>query len=151
MKSEFLKDCRRQNVWALLGLAMVTAGIYLVYWLRRQTRSVNKHLPSRPISGLFFPVAMTLVVLNIVGGFLLAVSGEDWRMLDISQTIGSFSAFFALIWTLRIRNRIHEILSSQKRQPTWFSLLFTLLFEQFYVQYKLNKLKAQGVADPAEE
>jgi len=137
-----IDDFKNQSTWMLVFLSIITLGIYLAHYMKRQTKVFNKHLdPSDQISEGFLN---SIILLYYLSAFLLI----PFFFLENGETIGNVSDLVdrianivSLVWAFKAKNRMVSILSAKAKEPNWFHGLWTFLFQAFYFNYKINKIK----------
>jgi len=135
---------KRQSVWVLIGLTIITATIYWPFWLRRQSRLLNQSLPQKAIPTWFFPVLIALTILNF-GWAIPEVSTDDAPgIIAIGKLLNIADGIFTIVWVFKVRNRLNTLLCFSKNDKTWFGGVWTFLFGILYFQFKINRLKAQN-------
>jgi hypothetical protein len=134
---------KRQNVWVLIGLTIITATTYWPFWLRRQSRLLNQSLPQQAIPPWFFPVLLALTILNIGWAIPEVLTDDAPWAIAMGKLWSRADLIFALVWIFKVRNRLHVVLESSKSGKTWFGGVWTFLFGIFYLQFKINQLRRQ--------
>lgn len=134
---------KRQSIWALIGLTIITATIYWAFWLRRQTRLLNQNLPQQPIPGWFFPVLLVLTILSIGWAIPEVLTNDAPGIIAIGELLSCADLIFTIVWVFKVRNRLNTLLETSKSDKTWFGGVWTLLFGIFYLQFKINRLQTQ--------
>ena len=130
---------KRQSVWALVGLTIITATIYLAFWLRRQTRILNQNLPQQQIPGWFFPVSLILTILSL-GWTIPEVLTDDARgIVAFGKLLSRADLIFMTVWVFKVRNRLNVLLETSQSDKTWLGAVWTFFFGTFYLQFKLNR------------
>jgi hypothetical protein len=132
---------KRQSVWVLLGLTVITATIYWSFWLRRQSRVLNQTLPQQPIPRWFFPISLALTILSIGWAIPEVLTDDAPVVIAIGKLLSKADLIFTIVWIFKVRNRLNLLLETSKSDKTWFGGVWTFLFGIFYVQFKLNRLQ----------
>lgn len=131
----------RQSVLTVIGFTVLSLALYLPFWLRKQTRILNRLLPESSISTAWFPICI-LSILMIYGVVILEIaSNDDPNILIISKIVDKLSQLLIVIWTFKVRNRFNELLSLQPDDQGWFNGFLTLIFGAFYLQFKINRIE----------
>jgi hypothetical protein len=124
----------------MLALAVVTFQLYPIYWLIDTTRSLN-HQVERKISTGFI-VACSVLLVPAQVAFLISRwlgFGQSWLLLiAVPMTLW-------ILWNLRGRAQFNECV--RHRQHDWLkaSLLWTVLFQPYYLQVKINEAIEAGL------
>lgn len=145
-----LPRLREQSTWRLLGLSLITYGVYAAYYCRRQTRRLNEHLaPERRISPA---LPLAVIVLNWVSLALLLVyfAVEPGHPVeDVSDLADLPAGISFIVWGFAARSRMNELLHARPKELEWFHGLWTFLLTPLYFNFKVNRLcdaRAPGVA-----
>ena len=135
-------ELKSQGTWRLFFLSVITLGIYLAHYIRRQTNILNKNLShGEQISGGFITtiLVMSYITAILVIPYSLLEEGHIIeRVSDLSDKIFNICL---LVWAFKARNRMNTILQVKAGSPHWFHGLWTFLFQGLYFNYKVNKLK----------
>lgn len=142
MKKENTHHFPTQSVWGMIGLTLITLTFYFPFWLRKMSRVVNALLPSNPIGTWFFPVSIILTALNFGMVIPEILTEDNPAIMMVSKLMEKADAIFILVWAFKIRNRINLVLDAEKKTDLWFNAFWTFLFQMFYIQFKINRLKA---------
>ena len=134
---------KRQSVWVLIGLTIITATIYWPFWLRRQSRLLNQSLPQQAIPTWFFPVLLALTILSIGWAIPEVLTDDAPWTIAIGKLLSRADLIFSIVWVFKVRNRLNALLESSKSDKTWFGGVWTFLFGIFYLQFKINHLQTQ--------
>jgi hypothetical protein len=143
MTRDNIREFPSQSVWSLIGLTIITITFYFPFWLRKHTKILNKLLPEDTIGSWWFPVCLTTTVLNFGMVIPEIITNDHPVALGISKMIQHIDIILLVVWTFKIRNRMHVILSAQKKTREWYYAFWTLFFGIFYLQYKVNRLQNQ--------
>lgn len=127
----------------MLALTVVTFRLYPFYWLIDTTRRLNYHVERKISTG--FVVACSVLLLPAEVVFLTS------RWLGIGQPWNHPLALIVIpttlwvLWSLRVRAQFNEYV--RHRQGDWFevSLLWTVLLQQYYLQFKINEAIEAGL------
>ncbi|ODS63899.1 MAG: hypothetical protein ABS41_04435 [Arenimonas sp. SCN 70-307] len=145
LHDNLIRDLKVHSTWRLLGLSLITYGVYQAHYIVRQTRTMNTYLPGeRKISMSFVMaiLALSYITLGLFIGF--------W-FVDEHHPIAVAGNFLDLVWALMVlfwgfyaRNRINAHTAARRGEAHWFSGLWTLLFTPLYFNYKINVLSSGG-------
>ncbi|SIQ86753.1 DUF4234 domain-containing protein [Marinobacterium stanieri] len=124
------------TTWAVLGLSIITLGIYPIYWLYNRTQKLNTITPT-PISQGFVTAALVIMILSTVLSYVLPFLGSTLLVL-IGNLISLVSTVLFFVWVFKFRNRLNAVTQSQG-QPTWAGPVLTFFFSIFYLNYKINQ------------
>ena len=147
-----IKQIPRFSTWAVVGLAMITMGIYAYYWLYSRTKMINKLIPENPIAKWLPVTTITIVALYWVMSMLplLFLGGEGdassiWGlMMMIAPLLNIIVLILFYVWVYALRNRINQISGAQKGDMFWLGGIITFFFNAYYFQYKINEMHDKG-------
>lgn len=132
---------RSESTWKLLFLGVITYGVYLAFYIKRQTLVLNDHLSveQKISSGL----VNTVIVLNLLSlavfvPFILVDEGHPIER--ISSLVDAAANISIIVWGFTARNRLNSLLSSQPGTSQWFHGFWTFIFSPLYFNYKVNCL-----------
>lgn len=137
------------SILEMIGLYVVTLHLYFPFWLRSISRVINGLLPSNRIPSWYFPTSVFLSCASL--GWVIPVvhSNHAPTVLLVWKLIHILDAVFILVWTFKVRNRVHIILNSIQGSPDWFDALWTFLFQPLYLQLKFNRLVVSHGTSPS--
>ena len=135
---EKLKD---QNTWRLLGLGIITYGVYFAHYIKKQTDKINVHLDkdtaiSNGFVSSFFVMSYISAVL-IVPYFIVDSGHPIETVSDITDSIWTI---MLIVWSFKARNRVNTICSFNRESGNWLHGFWTFLFTPLYFNYKVNQL-----------
>ena len=131
---------RRRSLWLMLALTVVTFQLYPIYWVIDTTRSLNYHVEQKISTG--FMVACSVLLVPAQVAFLISRwlgLGQSWLLLiAVPMTLW-------VLWSLRVRAQFNEYV--RHRQGDWLkaSLLWTVLLQPYYLQFKINEAIEAGL------
>jgi hypothetical protein len=133
---------RHRNVWAILGLFVITLHCYAFYWYVDTTRALNRRTMDKISSG-FMALCIGMAVVAATLTFTLKVAGNTnlpgW-FPTAAWALNAMDCAFWLAWTLRLRHRFNDHVSAVKQPEFSASLLWSWLFQMFYLQFKINQV-----------
>jgi hypothetical protein len=144
---------RQEPVAVTIALTLLTLGLYVPWWLYRQTRVIHAHagtalLPmwlvhAGMVSGIVsFGIGVT--VLLGAGG-----SGGPPGPDPLLQTVNLVANVVVITWVFLVRHGINGLARAKPGDADWVNLGFTILLSLIYVQYKINRiLEARRGAPP---
>lgn len=125
----------RFSAWAVLGLSIITFGIYSIYWQYSRTQRINERMTYQ-ISSLFVNIAVFLWAISLIanaGDFLPPIVAGILAVGSLGYLIMYF------IWCYKIRSAIHLYVNAEKGSYAWANAFLTI-FGPLYLQYKINKI-----------
>ena len=85
-------------------------------------------------------LAVILVPLFFV--YLFLEDSEVTKYLDyLSYTIDYLYIFLTMVWAIKARNRLNNLLNLGNDEKNWFNGFWALIFQELYVNYKVNSIK----------
>ena len=139
MQSELLSSLKEQSTLRLIGLGLITYGVYWAHYIKRQTERMNEYVDSRDGISMTF-VNLFLVWSYISLGFFIAYQfvEEGHPIEAISAVADLFWSIWMLIWGFMARNIMNQAL--MLRIGDRFKGLWTFFFTPYYFNYKVNSL-----------
>lgn len=119
----------RFSTWAVLGLSIITFGIYSIYWFSSRTKTLNE-ITEDPIPSSFTVAAIVLYVVNILSSFVVALKPE---LEVISSIINLISSVMIIVWAFKMRNRLEPIMKKS------LNGVMVFFFNVYYLNYKINE------------
>jgi len=137
-----IKAFKRFTTWGVIGLAIITLGIYGYYWMYSRTKILNTLIPENKIAGWLVPAIIGIGIINLIFSFLpMAVSPEIVQAISLISIVFSLIGFVLVItWAFKFRNRLNIISGSTKGSPFWLGPILTFFFQLYYFQYKINQM-----------
>ena len=124
----------------MLALTVVTFQLYPIYWVIDTTRSLNYHVEQKISTGFMVACSVLLVPAQVAFSISLWLGlGQSWLLLiAVPMTLW-------VLWSLRVRAQFNEYV--RHRQGDWLkaSLLWTVLLQPYYLQFKINEAIEAGL------
>ena len=133
----------RKNIWLMLLLTIITAGIYMPYWYLTRHQIFNAL--SSPAKFTQAPIVIWLIWF-IVDAVFIVVSiskpqSELAQSLEPIETILNLAAAIFGLWLVfRAKRILLEHLAVIGRNGTTISGILTFIFGFLYIQHKINQL-----------
>jgi len=134
----------RQSIWGMIGLTIITLGFYIPFWLRKHSRIVNRVLPEAPIASWWFPVCISVAILNFGIVIPEILTNDHPAVILVDKILRWADIILTWVWIFDLRNHMNVILRAKRKQPEWYRGFWTFFFGMIYLQYKVNKLSAPG-------
>lgn len=144
---DFIKQFKSFTTWGVVGLTMITLGIYSYYWIYSRTQTLNSIHSSNPIAN-WIPIAV--IVLGVIGyfvGYAPMIMNDPQMAISfatISPIISIASLIIYITWAFSFRNRINEVTGANEGDTFWLGPVLTFFFSFYYFQYKINQMHDQG-------
>lgn len=142
---ESIRTFKDQSTWRLLGLGIITFGVYFAYYMKRQTIKINRIIDDKAkISLGFVNVILALSYVSLLFFILFVFSSEGTPLEKLSDKMGDFTghivSIMTIVWGFKARNRINDFYVISKDDREWFHGLWTFFFSPLYFNYKVNKI-----------
>lgn len=139
--NELITSLKSQSTWKLLGLGLITYGIYFAYYARSQSLIMNRHLTGSSVISTSFTTTLLILSYVSLALFIPYLLVDDGHPIELISNIVDLSCNILLIvWGFKARNRVNMICGFRSDQPEWFNGFWTFLFTPLYFNYKVNTL-----------
>lgn len=136
-----IKAFKRFTTWGVIGLAIITLGIYGYYWMYSRTKILNTLIPENKVATWVVPAIIGLGAINLLISLLPFVSPELALSLSlISLPLSLIGFVLVVMWAFKFRNRLNIISGSSKGNVFWLGPILTFFFQLYYFQYKINQM-----------
>jgi uncharacterized BrkB/YihY/UPF0761 family membrane protein len=144
MKRKMLDELKSQSTWKLLGLMLITLGLYAAYYMKRQTRIINEYYEHEDkISEGFITFILIICYTSLLFFIASFFVDESHTIAKASYLLDRITNVSFIVWGYKARNRMNTILSAQKETINWFHGLWTFLLSPLYFNFKINKLNEE--------
>lgn len=135
-------------------LSLATLGMYDLYWMYTRSKLLNEISDSKKISRRFVAVILTLEIITYpftVYYWVTFLSKMEVSKaiqvpideLDSIVTILTYSCLIlTLFWAFIFRRVFHEVLKIEYGNPLWGNAGLVILFEMYYLNFKINQAQA---------
>jgi hypothetical protein len=138
---------RRESLPWLALLLILSLGLYMLWWMYRQTQVINAHSPNDAIPSWLVHLTMISVPASMMLRFSygMELPPEPPLALVFSNLVALSSL---VMWLLRVRRGINALSGAALGDATWISLPITLLLTLFqlspvYMQFVINRVLEQ--------
>ena len=132
----------RFTTWAVVGLSIITMGIYAVYWLYSRTNTLNTLLPEANKVPSWLPTTgLILYILYFVLSFAAGVS-EIFGSIFLLVVIAYIVVY--IMWIYAFRKGMNTLTGSNKGDLLWIGGILTFFINIYYFQYKINQVHDHG-------
>lgn len=128
----------RVSVWAVLGLSIISLGLYYTYWLFTRTQIINR-LSDKPISPTLVHTVLGLLMLNLILSFVSGYNPDNEDYQQLASISGLSYSLLNLFWVFTVRQRLHKMTQAGERSLFWINGIWTFLFQVLYLQFKINE------------
>lgn len=148
--NEIINQFPKQNLLVTIGLSIISLSIYMLFWLRKHTNIINKLSSSNLVPNWWFPLCLSLTILNFGMVIPEILTNDHPRVIELSRLINRIDIVVFIGWVFTVRNGMHFIMNSEKKTKNWYHWFWTLFFNIFYLQYKINYFKKynQQIGEP---
>lgn len=141
MKNKIIPDLKYGSTWKLLGLAIITYGVYLAHYIKTMTSVINEQCEANErIPDSFVTFILVINYLSLALFFPCLFVEETHPIAALSGLVDFVCNVTFIVWGFKARNRMNIILSASKTDNDWFHGLWTFLFTPLYFNFKINKL-----------
>lgn len=145
-KLNLIENLRDQSTWRLLGLGLITYGVYFAYYIQKQSKEINaainsdENIPSGFINSI---LAMSYVSLALFIAYMFVEEGHPIE--GISSSVDMIVSIMLIVWGFKARNRVNACCELNTESSVWFHGLWTFLFSPLYFNYKVNCILEENV------
>lgn len=131
----------RINVLYVIFLSYITFSFYIFFWLRKYSNILNKELVDKKISNIWFPLSITVTIINFVMIFIEIFTNDNPQIVLIGKQINTIYIIILILWLFKVRNKMNIVLETEKNTQYWYSGILTFFFNIWYLQYKTNRIQ----------
>ncbi|MCK5901791.1 MAG: DUF4234 domain-containing protein [Cocleimonas sp.] len=141
-----VKQFPRFTTWAVVGLSIITMGIYTIYWLYSRTQILNTLLPENKIPSWLTTSSLIVFFLYLVMSFApLANNGVMPNGMDAFSLVINLAYIVLFItWAFSFRSRLNTLSGSNKGDLFWLGGILTFFINVYYFQYRINQIHDHG-------
>ena len=143
---DLIRNLKSQSTWRLVGLSIITFGVYFAHYIARQTRIINAQLDEEAKISSGWTTAIYVFSygsLALFVGYMFV--DENSPVAKLSDIVDGLWGLLLMIWGFSARNRLNTLNSINRDDPNWFHGFWTFLFSPLYFNYKVNVLNAQNL------
>lgn len=141
--SEKLQAFPETGILLMVVLSFLTIGGYLLYWFYSRSRLLNDLLPEAVIPNSFMALCSTGFFVNVVFTLYTESLEKTDPMSQVAFAIYFMVNLLFLVWALLIRQRFNLLVGGDDK-PDSANIWLTILFEGWYLQYRINQVKRAG-------
>jgi len=128
----------RISTWSVVGLSIISLGIYYTYWLYTRTQIINQvHDEKIPMSVPHTVIG--LLLLNFIFSIISTINPDNVDYRQLASLSGLCFSLANVFWVFMLRNRIHRMTKAGEKSLFWINGIFTFLFQVAYLQFKINE------------
>ena len=148
---ELLENLKDQNTWRLLGLGIITFGVYFAHYIQKQSKVINSKLDDDKISKGFVNTIMIMSYISLALFVPYLLVDEGHPIEKISSLVDKIWGILLIVWGFKARNRVNSLCKLSSDSNNWFHGLWTFLFTALYFNYKVNCMLESNVEQSAEK
>ena len=133
-KDKRINNFKRFSAWGVLGLTIITLGIYSYYWMYSRAKIINS-IHEDKISPILIFTFLIVVALYYALSFFSESQVAVLASLPIM--LAYLVLYIAVIF--KIRNRLQDIINSSSSRRYKLGVVLTFFFYAIYLQYKINE------------
>lgn len=144
---ELIQKLKDQSTWRLLGLGIITYGVYYAHYIKWQTDKINSRLDKDTAISSAFITSLFIISYISAALFIPYIIVDEGHPVElISSAADLLWAIMFIVWGFKVRNRVNSLCSLQRGTNKWFHGFWTFLFTPLYFNYKVNQLN-EGYAE----
>lgn len=141
-----------QSTWRLVGLGIVTYGVYFAHYTKKQTIKINDLSgENNKISEGFVNAILGMSYISLILFFAYLAVDEGHPVAILSDISDRISGIMFIVWGFMARNRLNTAYEINKDNREWFHGLWTFLFSPMYFNYKINSICEESVQQVSAE
>jgi L-asparagine transporter-like permease len=141
METEKISKFPRINVIYVIFLSYITFSFYIFFWLKKYSNILNKELSDKKISNIWFPLSITVTIINFVMIFIEIFTNDNPQIVLIGKQINTIYIIILILWLFKVRDKMNIVLETEKNTQYWYSGILTFFFNIWYLQYKTNRIQ----------
>ena len=139
----FINAFKRFTAWGVFGLTLITAGIYIYYWMFTRGKNINTELSDEnKISPLLTNSVIATGLIYTVFSYLPSfVDSSALQVVTLVMML--FMIIYMVVyltWIFKFRNRLNMLTNAKKGDQLWLGGIMTFFFNVIYFQYKINQI-----------
>ncbi len=145
-----IEKLHHQSTWRLLGLTIITFGVYSAIYIKRQSDIINEYVDEQNrISNVFIFITFMTSIISVI--LMPIYIFGDFQIIDqLSDNLDTIFIILCLVWSFKAKNRLNRILETNQYDANWFNGIWVFMFQNLYINYKINdiqKYKMNGSGD----
>lgn len=139
-----------QSTWRLIGLGVVTYGVYFAHYIKKQTVKINELArEDNKISEEFVNSILAMSYISLILLFAYVAVDEGHPVETVSNILDRIWGIMLIVWGFMVRNRLNAAYEISKNNNEWFHGFWTFLFSPMYFNYKINSICEESVEQVA--
>jgi hypothetical protein len=147
-----ITEFKSQSTWQLVGLGVVTYGVYFAHYIKNQTAKINEVTVEKDkVTEDFVNSILAVSYISLILFFVSLAFEEGHAVETVSYITDRISGVMMIVWGFMARNRLNIAYDLSNDSKEWFRGLWTFLFSPLYFNYKINCLIDESVEQDAQE
>jgi hypothetical protein len=141
MKNKIISELKYGSTWKLIGLFLITYGVYGAHYVKTKTSVINEQCQfNERISDAFINFIIVINYVSLALFFPYIFVEDTHPIAGLSGLVDFVAGVTFIVWGFMARKRLNMLLSSSKADGEWFHGAWTFLLSPFYFNFKVNKL-----------
>jgi drug/metabolite transporter (DMT)-like permease len=134
-----IQNLQSQSTWRLLGLGIITYGVYFAYYVQAQSEKINASIgEENRISPLLVDLIFVLSYVSAALFIAYMFVDEGHPVEALGGLADTVVGIMLIIWGFKARNRVNAHCGLNIASNNWFHGFWTFLFTPLYFNYKVN-------------
>ena len=145
-----IENLRSQSTWKLLGLGIITYGVYFAHYIQGQSKKINAAIESSDNISAGFINSILVMSYASLALFIAYMFVEEGHPIEgLSGLVDMIVSIMLIVWGFKARNRVNGFCNFTPESIDWFHGLWTFLFSPLYFNYKVNCILESNVEQAA--
>ncbi|OUS26486.1 hypothetical protein A9Q99_18300 [Gammaproteobacteria bacterium 45_16_T64] len=133
-----IDNFKRFSAWGVLGLSIITLGVYSMYWFYTRTEIINRI--QKDVIPTFVSVGALVSYVVYFGASMISEEQMEDPMLLTFVLISTLTYIVLYLWwVFAFRNRLLAVAIDNGRSDFKVGVILTFIFQAIYLQYKINE------------
>ena len=133
------REFPRQHVLVVIGLSIITLGIYAPILLQRHSEIIKRLLPENRIENWCFPLYLTTLIMRIVLVIPALLLDNPVILEALIDLVDLINISVGVIWLFKIRDCMVVLFKTSPGRGSWYNAFWTFIFGVLYLQFKINR------------
>ncbi len=147
---DLIEKLKSQSTWKLIGLGIITYGVYFAYYIQSQSKVINSAINNDSNISPGFISSILVMSYASLAMFIAYLFVEEGHPIEgISGLVDIIVGIMLIVWGFKARNRVNAYCELSTKSDIWFHGLWTFLFTLLYFNYKVNCILENNVEQAA--
>ena len=129
---------KRFSAWGVVGLSVITLGIYFMYWLFTRSQRLNGFYHHKIASIYVWGTLITYIIYMAFSSFVEELADQPILLIiGIAGSVGYMILYVGLVFAFR--NRLLEMAREDGNSEFKIGPVMSFFFQALYFQYKINE------------